>query len=156
MKFFILFTNSVFILFCFIYVSFLCFFSYFVLFRRLTTPDIRLPRFQSLPPSLMWKQTEMRGGARVNMATPTERHGGLQRDRKSIPGSRYDSGSHHDCDSAPFRISGWNSFEYWSKEQVLQLLSPFELTGASVLNVRTALTCVSLFYSVFPGLFLQN
>jgi hypothetical protein len=42
----------------------------------------------------------------------TERHGRLLRDRKSIPDSRYGSGSHRDGDSAPYRISGWNSFGY--------------------------------------------
>ena len=56
------------------------------------------------------KARETRGGARGNMATATEHRGGLLRDRKSIPGSRY--GSHRDCDSAPYRVSGWNPFAY--------------------------------------------
>jgi len=60
---------------------------------------------------LNWKQNKQRGGAHGNMATATEHHGRLLRDRKSIPGSRY--GSHRDCDSALYRDSGWNSFEYW-------------------------------------------
>jgi hypothetical protein len=93
--------------------------------------------------SVNTKAKQTRDCAGGNMATPTERHGGLQRDRKSIPGSRYGSGSHRDGDSAPFRISGWNSFEYRSKERVRQRLSPLELTGA--------ITSVSWFFSVIPG-----
>jgi hypothetical protein len=57
------------------------------------------------------KAKQTRGGSHGNMATATEHHGRLLRDRKSIPGSRY--GSHRDCDSALHRVSGWNSFEYW-------------------------------------------
>jgi len=61
-----------------------------------------------------------------------QRHGSLLKDRKSIPGSRYGSGGHRDADSAHCRLSGWNSFEYWLKEQILLLLSPFG--GTSRLN----------------------
>jgi hypothetical protein len=57
------------------------------------------------------KAKQTRGGAHGNMATATEHHGCLLRDRKSIPGSR--CGSHRDGDSALYRVSGWNSFEYW-------------------------------------------
>lgn len=80
-------------------------------YPRVHTPAVQVMCVWVLASLLNGKQNKQRGGAHGNMATATEYHGRLLRDRKSIPGSRY--GSHRDCDSALYRDSGWNSFEYW-------------------------------------------